>query len=136
MQLRKGGPPVVVGEFCVPGDEAGLGEVVDGFDVDFLWRKPETDIDINIDINANINTENTHPSQRRRRMGHPQRLGQESEEWLSGTICAGCAVNCGENHECTSRKGGPPASGERQDTILRGHRRRWSQYKEHAHYWQ
>ena len=26
----------VVGEFCVPGDDAGLGEVVDGLDVDFL----------------------------------------------------------------------------------------------------
>jgi hypothetical protein len=29
---------------------------------------------------TDTDTENTHPSQNRRRMGHPQRLGQDSAE--------------------------------------------------------
>ena len=41
------------------------------------------------ETDTDTETENTHPSQRRRRMGHPQRLGQESEEGSSGMIRAG-----------------------------------------------
>jgi hypothetical protein len=44
--------------------------------------------EIETETNINTNTENTHPSQNRRRMGHPQRLGQDSEERLSGIIRA------------------------------------------------
>ena len=49
----------------------------------------ESETKTKTNINTNTNNENTHPSQNRRRMGHPQRLGQESEEWSSGIIRAG-----------------------------------------------
>jgi hypothetical protein len=41
------------------------------------------------ETNTDTKIENTHPSQNRRRMGHPQRLGQESQEWSSGIIRVG-----------------------------------------------
>jgi hypothetical protein len=58
--------------------------------------RTETETETETETATNTNTENTHPSQNRRRMGHPQRLGQDSEEWSSGIIRAGVAANCGE----------------------------------------
>jgi len=54
-------------------------------------RGTRRETETNTETETNIKTENTHPSQRRRRMGHPQRLGQDSEEWSSGIIRAGGA---------------------------------------------
>ena len=58
-------------------------------------REPKGGLERGTRSETDTETENTHPSQRRRRMGHPQRLGQESEERVEWYDSRGNAVNGG-----------------------------------------